>query len=59
VKLETLDFQPLGDTGVEIGRATLVFRAAGSSPAVMKYVVVWKREDGAWKWDVDIWNPNS
>lgn len=59
VKLETLEFQPLGDGGIEIGRATLVFRAAGSAPAAMKYVVVWKREDGVWKWDVDIWNPNS
>ena len=59
VKLETVDFQPLGDTGIEIGRATLVFRAATAAPAVMKYVVIWKREDGAWKWDVDIWNPNS
>ena len=59
VKLETVDFQPLGDGGLEIGRATLAFRAAGSAPALMKYVVVWKREDGVWKWDVDIWNPNS
>ena len=57
--LETLDFQAAGDAGIEIGQATLSFRAAGSAPAVMKYVVVWKREDGAWKWDVDIWNPNS
>src|SRR5579863_6495130 len=52
VKLETVDFQPLGDGGIEIGRATLVFRAAGSAVAVMKYVVVWTREDGVWKWDV-------
>ncbi|HLG95688.1 MAG TPA: nuclear transport factor 2 family protein [Bryobacteraceae bacterium] len=58
VKLETVDFQPLGDGGIEIGRAILSFRA-GSTPAVMKYVVVWKREGGVWKWDVDIWNPNS
>ncbi len=59
VKLETLDFQVLGEGGIEIGQATLLFRAAGSPPAIMKYVVVWKREDGAWKWDVDIWNPNA
>jgi ketosteroid isomerase-like protein len=59
VKLETLDFQLLGETGIEIGRATLLFNAAGSQPAVMKYVVVWKREDGAWKWNVDIWNPDA
>jgi len=30
VKLETLDFQVLGDGGVEIGQATLMFRAAGA-----------------------------
>ena len=59
VKLETVDFRPLGDGGIEIGQAHLVFRAATAPPAVMKYVVVWKREDGAWKWDIDIWNPNS
>ncbi|HYL36213.1 MAG TPA: nuclear transport factor 2 family protein [Bryobacteraceae bacterium] len=59
VKLETVDFQPLGDTGIEVGRATLIFKASGSQPAVMKYVVVWKREDGAWKWHIDIWNPNA
>ncbi len=59
VKLETVDFQLFGDAGIEVGRATLVFRASGATPAVMKYMVVWKREDGAWKWDIDIWNPNS
>jgi ketosteroid isomerase-like protein len=59
VKLETVDFQLFGDAGIEVGRATLVFRASGAAPAVMKYMVVWKREDGAWKWDIDIWNPNS
>jgi len=59
VKLETLDFQNLGDGGIEIGQAHLAFRAAGTPVAIMKYVVIWKREDGAWKWDIDIWNPNS
>ena len=59
VKLETVDFQLHGETGIEIGRANLVFQAAGAPTAVMKYVVIWKREDGSWKWDVDIWNPNA
>ena len=58
-KLETLDFESLGDTGFEIGRASLRFTPPGSEPMLLKYVVVWKREDGAWKWHVDIWNPNS
>jgi len=59
VKLETVDFQVAGDTGIEIGRATLFFKAPGSVSAVMKYVVVWKQEAGVWKWHIDIWNPNS
>ena len=59
VKLETVDFELLGDTGYEIGRATLQFRTSGTPPAIVKYVVVWKQEDGLWKWHVDIWNPNA
>jgi ketosteroid isomerase-like protein len=59
VRLETVDFELLGDTGYEIGRATLEFAAADAPPATVKYVVVWKQEDGAWKWHVDIWNPNA
>jgi ketosteroid isomerase-like protein len=57
VKLETVDFELLGETGVEIGRATLFPKSAPE--ASVKYVVAWKREGGAWKWHVDIWNPNS
>lgn len=57
VQLETVDFELAGETGYEIGRATLNF-AAGAASASVKYVVIWKREDDAWKWHVDIWNPN-
>lgn len=55
VKLETVEFNSTGDTGFEIGRGRLEF-ASGVAPVDVKYVVVWKREDGAWKWHVDIWN---
>jgi ketosteroid isomerase-like protein len=58
VKLETVEFNSVGDTGFEIGRGTLEF-ASGAAPLGVKYVVVWKREDGAWKWHVDIWNTLS
>ena len=58
-KLETVSFEPLGDTGIEIGRATLTFAAEGSPTATVKYVVVWKQEDGRWKWQIDIWNMNA
>jgi ketosteroid isomerase-like protein len=55
VKLKTVEVQPLGEAAVEIGRAELE-TAQGTYPAVVKYVVVWKQERGAWKWSVDIWN---
>jgi len=59
IQLETVDFTLSGDTGYEIGRATLNFATDGVPPMIAKYVVVWKQEDGAWKWHVDIWNPNA
>jgi ketosteroid isomerase-like protein len=58
VKLETVEFNSAGDTGFEIGRGKLEF-ASGVAPVEVKYVVVWKREDDAWKWHVDIWNTLS
>jgi len=58
VRLETLSFEAAGDTGYEVGRATL--HPAGGGPSMQaKYVVVWKRQDGAWKWHVDIWNASA
>ena len=56
VKLQTVDFEP--ETGFEIGRATLEF-TAGRQPVDVKYIVLWKREDGVWKWHVDMWSPVS
>ena len=54
VKLETLDLEVSGDSACEIGEATLSL-PDGAQP-VMKYVVVWKKEGGAWKLHRDIWN---
>ena len=54
VELSTVDFQPLGEQAVEIGRARLT--VGSGDEATAKYVVVWKQEDGRWRWDVDIWN---
>jgi ketosteroid isomerase-like protein len=56
-KLETVDARPAGDVIYEIGRATLITKDGGN--AALKYVVVWKQEDGVWKWHIDIWNPNA
>ena len=58
-RLETVEFTLDGDTGYEIGRATLEFATPGAGAAAGKYVVIWKREDGAWKWHVDIWNMSA
>jgi uncharacterized protein (TIGR02246 family) len=53
VRLDTLDFDQAGDTGYEVGEATLTLN---SGTAVMKFVVVWKKVDGHWRLHRDIWN---
>jgi uncharacterized protein (TIGR02246 family) len=57
VALSTVEVQPLGDGAYEIGRATLAL--AGGQQATAKYVVIWKQEDGRWRYHVDIWNMNT
>ncbi len=62
VKLETLDLQLAGDeeTAYEVGEATLDLQPAGgdAATAIMKYVIVWVKIDGAWRLHRDIWNAN-
>ena len=57
VALRTLDLQPLGDGAFEIGAATLT--TSNQQSLDVKYVVVWRQEEGRWCWDVDIWNGNA
>src|SRR5579862_7037021 len=59
--LSSVDVMSAGDGLVEIGRAALTVEPQGQPSAQMevKYVVYWRREDGRWKWHVDIWNQNS
>ena len=38
----------------EIGRAQLTL--AGGQSAEAKYVVLWRQEDGRWRWHIDMWN---
>jgi ketosteroid isomerase-like protein len=57
VQLSTLDLQPAGEQAFEIGRAQLTL--GSGQEASVKYVVVWKQEDGRWRWHVDIWNSDS
>ena len=53
VRLNTLDLQAAGDTAYEVGEANLTI-ASGS--AVVKFVVVWKKDGGQWRLHRDIWN---
>jgi uncharacterized protein (TIGR02246 family) len=54
VELRTVELQPMGDGAYEVGRATLTL--GGGQQAHAKYVVIWRQEDGRWRWHVDIWN---
>ena len=53
VRLQTVDLEQAGDTGYEVGEATL---ATSSGSAVVKFIVVWKKADGQWRLHRDIWN---
>lgn len=59
--LETVEATLAGDSVIEIGKAVLTIQAPGQAAmtADVKYVVCWREEDGRWKWDIDIWNPNA
>jgi ketosteroid isomerase-like protein len=54
VRLATVELHTMGDQAYEIGQADLY--VADGSMVEGKYVVIWKREDGGWRRDVDIWN---
>ncbi len=56
LKLETQEVEDLGDTAWELG--TYKMNAAGNTDTG-KYIVVWKRQGGAWKLHADIWNSDA
>src|SRR5436190_16422074 len=51
--LRTLDLEVSDDTAYEVGQADLKLN---SGLATVKYIVVWRRGDGAWRLHRDIWN---
>lgn len=54
-ELETVEFEEGDNTAWEVGK----FSLRGKDGRILdtgKYIVVWKREHGAWKWHRDIWN---
>lgn len=57
VKLTTLEANQVGDGILEIGTAELTL--SNHKVENSKYVVYWIRENGTWKWDVDIWNEDQ
>lgn len=56
VELSTVSFEEAGDHAHQIGRAILTLK--DTSQVEAKYVVIWKREEGEWRWHIDIWNLN-
>ncbi len=54
VELSTVELDVQGDHAHEIGRATLTLGA--DQRVDVKYVVVWRQEEGRWRWHIDIWN---
>jgi ketosteroid isomerase-like protein len=57
-ELETLEFEEHGDTAWEVGKGVLKAKD-GQVIDTAKYLVIWKREHGAWKWHRDIWNSSQ
>jgi len=45
-----------GDTAYEVANGEV---GTENGPVPLKYVVIWKKEGGSWKWHRDIWNLNS
>ena len=58
-KLETVEVTPMGEgAACEVGTYVLKIEPEGV-PAFTdkgKYIMIWKLEDGIWKWDTDAWN---
>lgn len=54
-ELETVELEQHGETAYEVGKYTL----KGDADSVLdqgKYIVIWKHEGDAWKWQRDILN---
>jgi ketosteroid isomerase-like protein len=58
VRLKTLELEQHGDTAYEVGQGEIL----GEGDVVLdvaKFIVIWKKENGQWKWHRDIWNSNN
>lgn len=58
-KLETVEVIPVGEeTAYEIGKYTLKIKPENALELTDqgKYLMIWKLENGSWKWNIDAWN---
>jgi uncharacterized protein (TIGR02246 family) len=58
VSLTTLEVESFGDTAHEVGKYS-VPGEGGAAAATGDYIVVWKRNNDAWKLHRDIWTTNA
>ena len=58
LELKSTEVETHGDTAIEVGTVQILDKG-GASIGRGKYVVVWKRENGAWKLHRDIWNMDA
>jgi uncharacterized protein (TIGR02246 family) len=57
VKCTAADVMPIGRTGArEIGTCTFKTKGASPQDAALKYAVVWRKVNGQWLLNTDIWN---
>lgn len=55
ITLDTKEVEAMGDTAYEVGHYTMK-DASGNNADVGKYIVIWKKTDGQWKFYRDIFN---
>ena len=58
IKLETVNIEEQNDTAIEIGLLQLK-DSNGKALDNGKYIVVWKKKNGTWKYHRDIWNSDN
>lgn len=57
-ELETLSAEGHGDTAIEMGKYKL-YLENGQVADIGKYMVIWRKVNGTWKFDLDIWNSSN
>jgi uncharacterized protein (TIGR02246 family) len=58
IELKTTEVEDLGESAVEVGSYT-AYGKDGAEIDRGKYLVLWRRVDGAWKLHRDCWNSNE